>query len=111
MRAGEYMIKVSFRSTNAVDDVCDILEISLTNQMEIENWLMKQVQTIKFDCMDFPHDLDAFYDCYFKSEQEENDAYKIYHLLERSLANIKQVLFSVYIVDNQMKQISEIGIL
>lgn len=105
------MIKVSFRSTNATDDVCDILEMSLTNQMEIEQWLMEQVQTIKFDSMDFPHDLDAFYDCYFDSGREENDAYKIYHLLEHSLADIKQVLFSVYIVDNRMNQISEIGIL
>lgn len=105
------MIKVSFRSTNTVDDVCDILEIFLTNQMEIEQWLIEQVQTIEFDSMDFPHDLESFYDCYFNSEQEENDAYKIYHLLERSLADIKQVLFSVYIVDNWMNQISEIGIL
>ena len=105
------MIKVSFRSANAIDDVCDILEIALTNQMEIEQWLMEQVQTIKFDSMDFPHDLDTFYDCYFNSEQEENDACKIYHLLAHSLADIKQVLFSVSIVDNQMHQISEIGIL
>ena len=72
---------------------------------------MEQVQTIKFDSMDFPHDLDAFYDCYFSSGQEENDACKIYHLLAHSLADIKQVLFSVSIVDNQMHQISEIGIL
>lgn len=105
------MIKVSFRSANAIDDVCDILEIVLTNQMEIEQWLIEQVQTIKFDSMDFPHDLDAFYDCYFNSEQEENDACKIYHLLAHSLADIKQVLFSVSIVDNQIHQISEIGIL
>lgn len=104
------MIKVSFRSTNAVDDVCNILEISLTNQMEIEQWLMEQVQTIKFDSMDFPHDLEAFYDCYFNSGQEEKDARKIYHLLERSLTDMRQVLFSVYIVDNQMNQINEIGI-
>ena len=105
------MIKVSFRSTNMVDDVCDILETSLTNQMEIDQWLMEKVQTIKFDSMDFPHDLDSFYDCYFSSAQDDNDAYKIYHLLVRSLAGIKQVLFSVYIADNQMNQISEIGIL
>lgn len=105
------MIKVSFRSTNTVDDVCDILETSLTNQMEIDQWLMEKVQTIKFDSMDFPHDLDSFYDCYFSSEQEDNDAHKIYHLLVCSLVGIKQVLFSVYIVDNRMNQISEIGIL
>lgn len=105
------MIKVSFRSANAADDVCAILEISLTNQVEIEQWLMDQIQTIKFDSLDFPHDLDAFYDCYFNSGQEERDAYKIYHLLKRSLADMKQVLFSVSIVDNQMNQISEIGIL
>ncbi|MDE6456868.1 MAG: hypothetical protein K2L38_13440 [Dysosmobacter sp.] len=104
------MIKVSFRSANAADDICNILEISLTNQMEIEQWLMEQVQTIQFDSMDFPHDLEAFYDCYFNSGQEETDARKIYHLLERSLTDMKQVLFSVYIVDNQMNQINEIGI-
>ena len=100
------MVKVSFRSANAIDDVCDILEMALTNQTEIA-----VVQTIKFDSMDFPHDLDAFYDCYFSSGQEENDACKIYHLLAHSLADIKQVLFSVSIVDNQMHQISEIEIL
>lgn len=105
------MIKVSFRSANAADDVCAILKSSFTNQTEIEQWLMDQIQTIKFDSMDFPHDLDAFYDCYFNSGQEERDARKIYHLLKRGLADMKQVVFSVYLVDNQMNQISEIGIL
>lgn len=102
------MIKVSFRSTNAVDDVRKILENVLTNQTDIEKWLMEQVHTIEFDCMDFPHDLEAFYDCYFTSKQERQDANRIYRLLGCGLESIEQVLFSVYLVDEQMKQMVEI---
>lgn len=102
------MIKVSFRSVNATDDVCRILEDALTNQTEIEKWLTDQIQTIEFDCMDFPHDLEAFYDCYFSSSHEVRDAYHIFCLLKQGLANVKQVHFSVSIVDDQLKHIREI---
>lgn len=98
------MIKVSFRSANTVDDVLEILE----NTTEIDKWLMEQVKTIELDCMDFPHDLEAFYDCYFTSKQERQDANRICRLLECSLKSIKQVLFSVSLVDEQMKHIAEI---
>lgn len=98
------MIKVSFRSADTVDDVLEILE----NTTEIDKWLMEQVKTIELDCMDFPHDLEAFYDCYFTSKQERQDANRICRLLECSLKSIKQVLFSVSLVDEQMKHIAEI---
>ena len=68
------MIKVSFCCVDTTLDVCKLLEENLTNHVEIEVWLEEQIRTVSFDCMDFPHDLDAYYDCYFQSEQEELDA-------------------------------------
>lgn len=60
------MIKVSFQSANGLDDVCTILENILTNQMNIEQWLVDKIKTIEFECMDYPHDLEAFFDCPFE---------------------------------------------
>lgn len=104
------MIKVSFCSANIADDVCHILESSLTHQVDVEEWLMEKVPSIRFYCMDFPHDLESFYDCYFESDEEEADAYRVYHLLKNNLEKIVQVDFHISIVDEHLQYIKEISV-
>ncbi|MDE7224976.1 MAG: hypothetical protein K2O34_14510 [Acetatifactor sp.] len=102
------MIQVSFYSVNTAEDVCHILERDLTSSIDIEQWMMKKIPSIRFDCMDFPHDLESFYDCYFESDEEDADAYRIGHLLKDSLKRTKRVNFQVNIVDAQLKYIKKI---
>lgn len=104
------MIQVSFYSVNTTDDVCHILENDLTNSINLEEWLMKKIPSIRFDCMDFPHDLESFYDCYFESDEEETDAYRICHLLNESLKKSVWVNFQVNIVDEHLEYIKKIEI-
>ena len=101
------MIKVRLYSAGA-DDICEILESGLTNQKNVEEWIMEQFPTIQFDCMDFPYDLVCCYDCYFKSERENQDANELYHLLKHRLKGMEGVLFSVFLVDKQLNDIVEI---
>ena len=104
------MIKVSFRSANAVDDVCHTLEEYLTDNAEIEEWLMKEIPSIYFHCMDYPSDLEAFYDCYFESSEDETDSYKIVRLLKEKIEGCVQVDYKVSIVDKYLDCIREIKI-
>lgn len=100
------MIKVSFCCVDTTLDVCKLLEENLTNHVEIEVWLEEQIRTVSFDCMDFPHDLDAYYDCYFQSEQEELDAQAIEILLSGKLSDFDDIQFEVHLVDERLKEIS-----
>ena len=102
------MIKISFNAKNTVDDICEILQNELTDKMNIEDWLIKEVHTLRFDCMDFPHDLESFYDCYFSSTNEEVDAYHLCFILKHRLKNIKSVQYSVCIVSKHLEFIKEI---
>ncbi len=78
----------------------------MTNQMAIEKWLPEKVPTIEFECMDFPCDSEAFYDCYFLTQKESEDAHRIFSLLQKCLENMGQIKFSVDIVDNQLNPIN-----
>ena len=93
------MIKISFRSADAVSDVCRLLENNLTDHVEIELWLEERIRTLSFDCMDFPHDLDAFFDCYFQSEQEDLDARLLREMLSGKLSDCESIQFDVLLVD------------
>ena len=104
------MIQVSFYSIDTADDVCHILENNLTHSISIEEWLMKKIPSIRFDCMDFPHDMESFYDCYFESDKEEADAYRICHLLNDSLKKNVWVNYQVNIVDEHLEYIRKIEI-
>lgn len=75
------MIKVSFYSA-MFNDVCNILENDITNQIDVEYWLMEKIPSINFSGMDYPHDLECYYDCYFESSTEEADAQSVYCLLK-----------------------------
>lgn len=72
--------------------------------MDIKDWLSERVPTIGFDCMDFPHDSEAFYDCYFQSGDEETDASRLDRLLKQTAAGTKQIEFSVGIVDGSFRR-------
>ena len=103
------MIKVSFWSSSA-DDICELLENTFTGQTNIEDWLIQKVPSISFDCMDYPHDLDAFYDCFFTSRAEDTDANSIYRLLKEETKSIEWINFSVSIVDDKLNFIKEINV-
>lgn len=96
------MIKVSFSSAG---NVCDLVENTLTDHLSIEDWLIKQIPAIAFDCMDYPHDLETNYDCYFRSDDEEAASHHIYSLLHENLMDDQQVAFSVSIVDQHFTHI------
>ena len=100
------MIKISFRCVDTTLDVCKLLEEDLTNYVEFEVWLEEQIRTVLFDCMDFPHDLDAFYDCYFQSEREKSDARLIEVLLTGKLRDCDYIQFEVFLVDERLREIS-----
>ncbi|MEG0368340.1 MAG: hypothetical protein RR585_15970 [Coprobacillus sp.] len=93
------MIKVSFCSRNAVDDVCVILENELTHHIDIDEWLVKEIPTLRFDCMDYPYDLEFAYDCYFKTGDDIKALDELSNLLDLKLKDIKRVDFSICIVD------------
>lgn len=102
------MIKVSFRSVNALDDVCEMLESKITDQKEVEKWIEESVPDVFFDCMDFPHDSEAFYDCYFLSDAEEQNAKKIYDILKQRIENKVFVEFAVFVVDDKLELVQKI---
>ncbi|MDE6732378.1 MAG: hypothetical protein K2J77_05825 [Oscillospiraceae bacterium] len=103
------MIKVSFWSHSA-DDICELLESNLTSRMDIEDWLVQKIPSICFDCMDYPQDLESFYDCFFTSSSEDSDAKSIYRLLKEETEEIAEIYFSVSIVDNKLNFIKEINV-
>ena len=80
----------------------EVLSDKVTDRRKLDKWISKKISTLEFDCEDFPHDLDSFYDCYFRSNDEEQYAYRIYCLLKQKLQDINQVVFSVSIVDESM---------
>ena len=102
------MIKVSFQSVNALDDVCEILECRMTEQKKVAKWIEESVPDVHFDCMDFPHDLEAFYDCYFRSDADEQNAKKIYDILKQNVENNVFVEFAIFVVDDKLEVIKQI---
>lgn len=103
------MIKVSFWSCSAAD-ICELLESRLTGQMDIEDWMIQNVPSIGFDCMDYPQDLESFYDCFFTSSAEDTDAKSIFRLLKEETKRIEEMCFSVSIVDDKLNFIKEINV-
>lgn len=103
------MIKVSFRSSNGIDDVCRRLEITVTNQVDMEQWLLQHVKSLCFECMDYPHDLDAYFDCFFSSADELHDARRVYFLLGRELRSCGDVQFDVCLTDAALAPVVNIG--
>ncbi|NDO47549.1 hypothetical protein [Clostridium sp. MD294] len=102
-------IKVSFYSTNA-DDVEIMLMSNITNQMEVEEWIIQKIPSLHFTGCNYPHDLESFYDIYFNSDiEEECDANNIYYLLKQNIKYSKDIKFSVSIVDDKCNFIKEIG--
>ena len=101
------MIRVSFSSEDSTQDVCELLEYHLTDHTEIEIWLENQIHSIIFECMDYPRDIDAFYDCFFRSEQECQAACLIEKLLLECLSEYSNIHFEVHLVDEQMKVITD----
>lgn len=91
------MIRVRFSNMLA------ILERDWTDNMDFEDWLIKRIPSLEFDCMDFPHDTEDWFDCCFKSDFEEEDAIAVYRLLKDGA-----VEFSVSIVDDKFNFIKEI---
>lgn len=93
------MIKVSFCSLNAVNDVCMILEKEFTHHIEVDEWLIKEIPALRFDCMDYPCDEESAYDCYFKTNDDIKALNELSCLLNLKLKNIQQATFSIHIVE------------
>lgn len=102
------MIKVSFSYDIPGVDVCNILEDISTEHLDIEDWLEKHIPSLSFDCMDVPYDLASFYDCYFRSAEEDDDAKRVFCFLEQKLDGVQNIGFSVHIVNEIMQEIREI---
>lgn len=96
------MIKVHFYTEG--EDVCSIMEEKLTGGIEIEDWLMRHIEGISFDSMDYPCDMEANYDCYFQSDADESKAREIYSLLERSSLDRMEVSCTVWVTDCSLNE-------
>lgn len=101
------MIKVQF-FTNDNNDVCNIIQNSITNGMEIEDWIVKNIEGISFECMDFPCDMEFCYDCYFQSNMDKLKAQEIYNMIKLSFQNILEINFSVWVTDDILNEIYKI---
>lgn len=96
------MIKVNFYTDDR--DVCSIMEDRVTDGIDIEDWLIKQIEGISFDGMDYPCDMEFSYDCYFQSDADEVKAREIYCLLKSLSLERFDVSASVWITDRFMKE-------
>ncbi len=52
------MLKINYTSTICTDVLRDLENCMKTD--DIDSWLEKQVQTIDFNCYNFPHDEEAY---------------------------------------------------
>ena len=102
------MIKVSLYYTIPGVDVCKVLEDTVTDHLDIEDWLEKHIPSLDFDCMDVPYDSESFYDSYFRSTQEDEDAKRVFWFLEQKLVSVQGIEFSVHIVNERMQEVREI---
>lgn len=101
------MIKVQV-FTNESNDVCDIIENRITSGMEIEDWIIKNINGISFECMDFPCDMEFCYECYFQSNMDKLKAQEIFNLLKLSFLSILDINFYVYITDDNLNEMYKI---
>ena len=95
------MIRVRF------SNILPILESGWRENMDFEDWLIENIPSLSFDCMDFPYDDEDCFDCYFTSSSEESDSIAVYRLL-KDAAKGSAVEFSVSIVDDKFNFIKEI---
>lgn len=102
------MIKVRLL-TNESHDVCAIIENSITNGIEIEEWIVKNIEGISFHCMDFPCDMEFCYDCYFKSSTDKSKAKEIYNVLKLVFSSVSEINFSIWVTDEMLNEIYKIG--
>lgn len=101
------MIKVQFL-TNGSNDVCDIIETHVTNGMEVEEWIVKNIHGISFECMDYPHDMEFCYECYFQSNIDELKAQEIFKLLKLSFSSNLKINYYVYVTDDKFNDMYKI---
>lgn len=102
------MIKVSFY-TKGAEDICYYIEKNITQGMPVEQWLAEKAEGLVFDCEDFPHDLEQFYDCYFTSVNDDEMAKHVLRLLKKNIREDSIIKYSVWITDEFLKERELIG--
>lgn len=102
------MIKVRFLS-NISGDVSAILMSHLKIIIDIEDWILEHIEGISFHCMDYPYDMEFCYDCYFQSDNDKIRAQNIYNILQEYFSDFLDVSINIWIVDEKLDEINEVG--
>ena len=102
------MIKVSFYM-NEAEDIISYIEKYYSNDEPVEEWLRKLVPGLSFDCEDFPHDLEQFYDCFFVSDHEQDTAVSLCAVLDSIFREERVIQHAVWITDEALEKKVQIG--